>query len=405
MDLVGLTGADSRDATPEYSVTPEAPEARERGSVEHRLQSANDSSCSGHGDSDDDSDDELPPLTELLSQASGKRFRARFDLDPQSAISEQTDGSRNNRSGVDAEVTVTSDADTAVDAISGCSQDNPIVVNESDDEEDDGHDAAASGRNEPTFESASSADRLDPPSMSDLPSESIVNGVHGTQNSEPEQILQDREGEEDSKEKLDRSSRHTEHTEGGTTYDGVCREAPASSGHIYDIFAEFEKSFGMNGVKQKPQKQTLRARSPHDSSDHRGLPEPPHANSVSDEQHPDVANDDPDPSCFPGAGSTQESTSEPRQDSEGQVPFMEDIRIDCPTSSGLQERTLNSNAPLPSHAAADDTVRSSPGSGPRNVSAGKRPRQSPESVTPSPGDPASKRPRRVTKESWKAKEA
>lgn len=385
----------SESADPECSLTRETPEARERGSIEHRPQG----DTSNGGSSVDDSDDsELPTLAELLSRAGGKESSPSLDLGLRSATSEQPDhnNSRTDRSGAGAEA--------AVDVIPGSNQDNPIVLDEPNVEQDNGHGAAASGRDNSILSTVSPADRPDP-SMTEPPSKSVVNDAHGAQSSEPKHTLQEREDEEDSKEERYRSKHHTKHTNEGSACDGVGQErlAPASAGHIHDIFAEYERRFSMNGAKQRSQLRTPHAHSTHNSSDYSGLPDT--RQSVRDnEHHTDATSDDPHPTCILGAGPTQ-PTSELRQDGKRPITSTKDAGLDRSTSTSDFQEPDNAPSPSPSHIATNTAAGSGARPAPRNVSTRKRPSQSPESVNSSPVDPASKRPRRIAKESWKAKEA
>ena len=217
--------------------------------------------------------------------------------------------------------------------------------------------------------------------------------------------------------------------------NGIGPEAPASAGLIHDVFAEYEKTFGTPELKQKAARSALR----YSSNDNdllaghvpRSLHEEPQAvtddSGMSIKHSTQVAGDDVSSGRFSRRELKDESTFRPRQESDRQQTETENVRsehlstftsdcrlgnfyitpVESHSSSNIRitESALTRNTLLPSRRPVDEAARS-------DISAAiQKPRTQKRSLSSTgpaflPNDSAGpKRPRRATKETWKAREA
>lgn len=422
VDLLGRVGsAQPYEATPESLTVQETPQASEVDSVGECDEDAQD--FGDHGYCSDDS--ELPSLEELLSQPRGRSGTSVGLNSKTTTVSEQPEpiDRQDGCSASGSETRASPGIDAAEIVFSRGDQDNPIVLDESEDEHE--HDrqrgvSAPDHRGDPNLDTASSVDRRDSSLRSIVPT--FTDGVHGPRNSTGGYTFQNSEDREEGRKKYknNRSRRESGCANEELVGSSEGREIPASAGHIHDIFADYEQRFSIKKLNQQPQKQrTTRHSSTRDDSDQAIVSSSSVRQSVHDDgsqtasardagidENAHMVDDDLGLRRSSEASTAGEPTSQPRQDSEGQSLSNDDVRLDGLTPiDASQEPSSADSTSLPHHETMNDDAECDSGLPLRNPSTRKRRRQSPESIPIALGHPPSKRPRRVTKESWKAREA
>jgi hypothetical protein len=298
----------------------------------------------------------------------------------------------------------------------------------------DKHDAAISDDEKPTFEVAGLVGFRGPsPTLLSVLAEPGADDGKSTRNS-PAQYNTD--SREDNKEERGEDPHADEvpyndnlaYSEGGG--DGIGSDAPASVGLIHDVFAEYERTFSMSSRKQKRARSALNDCQDSDTAAG-SIPRPiSHEEPLgvtSIEQPAEAASDDASPSNFSRREPENGSTSRPRQGRYRQGTETDDVRSMClPTFAGdcrlgkfytspvephsrfnmrITESAITRHTPSLPRMAANEATRSDHSAVIQEARTRKRSLSSTgEAILPD-DSPTDKRPRRATKETWKAREA
>ncbi|MCJ1282889.1 hypothetical protein MMC26_002215 [Xylographa opegraphella] len=195
-------------------------------------------------------------------------------------------------------------------------------------------------------------------------------------------------------------------------------DAPASVGQIHDVFAEFEETFGLTRRKQKTMVATLRD-CPYRDVTTGSIPRPVsqgEPRSAADDGAADMELLAETVSGDVGRNSLSEeeienrSTFQSRQESDGQETQTEDVRSQCISTLAGDCHSESASAftgprPSPPPIATYEATRPEPGADTQEAPNRKQTRPLTQSIVPYDDGAPCKRPRRATKETWKAREA
>ncbi|KIX01211.1 uncharacterized protein Z518_08936 [Rhinocladiella mackenziei CBS 650.93] len=448
VDFVDLT-APRLDAAREYLVARDILEPMNHDSEESsihayraRSSGATDNEKSDHGEKGDREDDgidcesetsDLPSPRDLCAWK-GKQFGRRNVLNlkasasPASVIrtSEERGSEDVSEDSVNPDNPPDNPLATTVGGACGTrlgtSQDNPIVLD--DDQQIDTHDALASNDEKPAFEVASPTTSSDPSlklygggaerGMDD--GKSIPDGT--AQGDKDDRASDEEEGGGTKPHEDDALHTHTLAANGNGGIEccgsGTGSDTPASVGRIHDVFAEYEETFGLPKSKQKVARSTV-----HDC---------PESGTIAGSLSRPVSHGEPRVSADDDVAKIEQaaeaaggdaarlskreiengSTSRSRQESNEQETEIVQVRSQCvATLAGgcHSQSAFQRGPPTPTSMTTKEAIRSNASA----VTQGGRIRKrswspTPPTVLPDDGVPQ-KRPRRATKETWKAREA
>ncbi|KKY14587.1 hypothetical protein UCRPC4_g06697 [Phaeomoniella chlamydospora] len=344
-DFLGWkSSAQPHETTPESSTIQETPQAPEVDSIEECDEGAIDADVNDSGDRGYCSDDsELPSLEELLSQArQGSGTGVSLDLKSTTA-SEQLEfiDRRDGGSGTGSETGAFPGIDAARGMFSSGNQDNPTVLDESEDEDDSQRRAVAPGHDDSNLDIAYSVDRDDSSLLSIIPT--VTDGAHGTPSSPGDHTLQNSaDGEEGGKKhENNRSSRESGGANEEPADGSEGQEIPASTGHIHDIFADYEQRFSTKNPNQQAQRQRTTRHPSTRAGSHQTVlssfsakqsvcgdgSQTSSTGDVGIEEHTRVEGHNTRLSCSPEANTADEPASQSGQDSEEQLPSPDGVGI------------------------------------------------------------------------------
>ncbi|KAI9788270.1 MAG: hypothetical protein M1816_007036 [Peltula sp. TS41687] len=324
----------------------------------------------------EDNDEGFPSITSILSEARRKGAVAKTDLSSKRTITEQQLADDRSPEGDRASAGTRG-------VRPGDSQDKPIELddNEPDDHEQHGATSDNGGRSLDAARTGSQPGSSPSEHLSEIIVDGLcvhtatTDGVNGDQKPNNQNVNRNIVDDEERLrpaecQRDDLLSSHSEIVE-GPDYDSAGQEAPASAGHIHDVFAKYEKMFGMIRMKQQPQKRKEQS----SLSLHR-------SDSI---RNGSLKTNSENRLGSVGEGNQQEKSTESMLGLEHSSTSTDAFNQDCIALQNASSRKLQDKSP-PSNVGTQ-----------RNPPTQKRSRPFIESVAPSTNDLISKRPRRIRK--------